>query len=175
MEYNELCRNIRISLLFLNLNIDPERFKYFKKSKAYKDYLKYGNNYPITGSWSLFIFGLIDRTPKDLDLVVDYIPSNLNTHKEEGYPIIHGLNSLGFKKLGNTIFDYFMSDIADTIEYDNVKISKPIQTILAKRNIIKESKVTYSQSKKHIQDLVKINISLEKLINRIDVQSLEKY
>jgi hypothetical protein len=164
MKNKELYRNIKILLLESTLKIHSDRFHFFQKSKAYKDYLKYGQDYPITGSWSLYLLNLIDRIPNDLDLVIDYTPSELTKHTDDGYIVVHGLNSLGYKKLGDTKFDYFKNDIIDTIEFNNIKFTYPIQTILAKIAIIKEDKVTYQDRKKHLEDLNKINNSLENLI-----------
>jgi len=156
----EFDRNLKISILDKDFSINPHKFNLFKLTDFYNDYLKYGENYPITGSWGLYLFDLINRKPNDLDIVVDYIPSGLKQHEDDGYIVVHGLNSLGYKKMGNTKFDFFKNDTKDTIQYDNIKFTHPIHAILAKIAILDDDRVLFSDRNKHLKDLEQISNNL---------------
>jgi len=163
----EKIREFKILLINSELSINEERFNEFKTTQSYKDYITNEPNGIITGSWSLYLFNLINRKPGDFDIVIDEVPNNVKKHSDGAYLIIHGLNSLGYVIKGKTKFDYFKNSEIEYIEIDGVKISYPLETIIAKLKIVDEYKVEFSDKIKHEKDLNDIKNILEKEVKNV--------
>jgi hypothetical protein len=160
-------REFKILLINSNIEINKSRFEEFKLTQEYKDLIKYHPNDIITGSWSLYLYGLCDRKPGDFDIIVSDKPGGLKKHSEGGYIIIHGLNSLGWKILNKTKFDFFLDDNSTHIEYGGIKICDPIYTIDAKLKIVFDPRVDRYEINKHRKDLNFIKELLEKEVKHV--------
>lgn len=93
---------------------------------------RYKDECIITGSASLLVFGLIDRTINDIDLIKpkDMVTPRLkiNAYRNEFID-----NYLGFYKDGSYIIDFFlMNKNFDYISFDGYKFHNPVEILIKK-------------------------------------------
>ena len=92
----------------------------------------------ITGSVALYAFGLIDRMPKDVDLLVDASTFNPNRQLYHNrYPGMEGkMDVLGYYTDKNYNVDFFDSKEHTIIECDGFLFHHPFEIIQTKIDII---------------------------------------
>lgn len=115
----------------------------------------------ISGSLALSLFGLLDREPNDVDILIkdkeryDFYYSNYD------YGSNKITNRLGYRRLKHKssffsrkeyLVDFFIDFGSTFIEYDGVKIQNPIEVINFKMSLIDSGDNNF----KHRRDLIKI-------------------
>lgn len=158
----DIIRNLKINDIFnKELNISENRLKYINDDKSYKlsdvySALKKNSDFILTGSYALYIYGLLDRKPQDFDVII----SEENSKK---YKLINNYSyfttvkdaaSIGYTIFDDVKFELFLSDDNTTyIEYDGIKIASPEYII--------EKKVKMDRKKDNI-DFIDIRSKLLK-------------
>jgi hypothetical protein len=111
----------------------------------------------ITGSSALYAFGLLDRMPQDIDLLVDKNNFNPNIKLAHNrYPGMDGkMDVLGYyaDKKANMNVDFFHSDSHEVIEVDGFLFHHPFE-IMAKKVEISPNRER--NNNKDIHDLIHI-------------------
>jgi hypothetical protein len=154
-------RNFKIECLEKNkLIIKDHRLEKFKLTKNYKIIESEFKNQIITGSISLWLYGLLEEERKFKD--VDLITSELNRiliQKEYysgeldkrylGYKEYKFSSGFIFKKKEIINVDFFKYDTQKFTEYDGLKIHNPLEIIKTKIELSKG----FNNSFKHRNDL----------------------
>jgi len=165
---NSIIRDIKLSILSgdLNLNIVPNigRLKrgnnFIFNKRHWKLIRKHKHNCIITGSAALLAFGLIDRMPKDVDLILMSDESNeskilvrtLQRGKYVGDPV----DLLGSHYDSGYAVDFFeYKDSIRYIEHDGYKFEHPLD-ILNKKMLIMKNNLGGNSRTKDYFDVHKI-------------------
>jgi hypothetical protein len=71
--FEKIIRAVKIKYIIngKELKVDEKAYQKFKKSDEYKIYRKHYDGKVITGSYALNLLGLLNRDPKDLDVLDD--------------------------------------------------------------------------------------------------------
>jgi len=153
-ELISLYRDFKIKSLYTNFTIQEDRFKKIKSTGIYKLLESEFKEDIITGSLSLWLFGLLDfdRKVYDIDIITNKIISNL-TFDDYGN-ISESL--LGYKYYNYTKHIFFRTEIKvdffenigqDYIEYKGLKFNTPFNIIDFKMKMI-------TDNQKHKNDLI---------------------
>lgn len=136
-------RDIKISnILEGNESIQPNLKRLRKGNNRFfnKDYWKIIKEYKgkiITGSCALYAYGLLDRMPKDVDLIVD--KNNFNPKKKlsnNRYPGMDGkLDVIGYYHDKGYNIDFFHGTDERYIEVDGFLFHDPFEIIDKKLEI----------------------------------------
>lgn len=128
----------------------------------------------VCGSFSLYVHGLIDRAPKDIDLLVDknseriktFIKKNndkINKYKMDDKSsfnnVVESFNPVEQFKNNEIVIDMFHDTDVKFYEYNGIKVQCPFQVIQKKIDIY--DKVS---RRKDLTDLKLIGKRLEKII-----------
>lgn len=159
-------RDFKIDIIQSNKNfqINEKNFKEFTKTKEFKAFSKFTPEEIITGSISLYLFGLINRKPHDVDLITvnpeNYKPFySRNTYAGELLDNYHGFVTFRFRENFWNIrkteidFDFFEYLQNDIITYCDIKIENPLNIIQNKIKLIEKAG---SHQSKHYRDLKEI-------------------
>jgi hypothetical protein len=91
----------------------------------------------ITGSCSLYAFGLLDRVPNDIDFLID--KKNLDSSKlfQNRYPGMEGkMDVLGYYPKNGYNVDFFHSIEHSTVECDGFLFHHPLEVVQKKIDIL---------------------------------------
>lgn len=149
------------------------RFEFKDNRKYYQNLIdKLSNLGILCGSFSLYVHGLIDRPPKDIDLLVnrnsDVIKtflkkneSKINSHSEKSSfnNVVDGFDPVQQFKSKGILIDMFHDVNAKYVKYNDIKIQCPFQVIQKKIDIYNEVNRT-----KDFKDLKLISKRLDKII-----------
>jgi len=163
-EIKSLFRNFKLDIIESNikLEINEKNFEKFIQTKQFQAFSKFTSKEIITGSLSLYLFGLIDREPSDID-VICLDPKVYRPFMGRSYsfdiPYYHGYKDYKIKKwlLGKSIWitiDFFEFQNEEFIEYEGIKIEHPLNIIKKKFNIVCSQDINLSN--KHYHDLKSI-------------------
>ena len=154
-------RDVKLSMLLDNDIIIKPNIKKLRKGKNlifdqsyWKVLNKYKGNSIITGSTALYAMDLLDRMPKDIDLIVDkeYLIGEDLCHNR--YVGMEGeMDMVGFyiDKKSNMNIDFFHNNHCETIECEGFLFHNPFQ--------IMETKIEISKNRsgsKDISDIIDI-------------------
>lgn len=157
---NELksdLRNLKLNQLFNDTTFTPD-IKKVKKGKnlifntKYWSILnKYKGESVITGSLALYAFGLIDRIPKDVDLLVSELPASIDICRNKYIGMEREIDMLGFTTINKTNVDFFKwKDDDNFIRKDEFLFHNPIQIIECKFKILEKINNLYGQKYKRL-------------------------
>ena len=134
----EVIRDIQINSVMKKMILKPDIKKIKKGSNIFfnKPYWKiiekYKDDCIITGSMALYAFNLINRQPKDIDLIVFNKETKLpklyiNSYKKEKV-----VNLIGTFEDDGYIIDFFEEDNPVYVEFNGYKFEHPVQIIIKK-------------------------------------------
>jgi hypothetical protein len=168
-EIKSLFRNFKLDIIESNikLEISEKNFNKFIQTKQYQAFSKFTPEEIITGSTSLYLFGLIDREPVDVD-VICFDGKSYEPFIDRSYsfdvPNYFGYRDFKVKKrFWNkstwVTIDFFEFQDEEFIEYKRfnthlIKIENPLNIIQKKFNIVCSENVNLSN--KHYHDLKRI-------------------
>jgi len=166
--YEMTMRNIKIKLALGEyvIGVENERYEKFKKSREYKVYKETHNGKAITGSMALYLFGLLDRTVGDLDIMNSDI-KKFNFSHRDSYDFIENdsgyLGSVMYIPKWYQFFENFHIDIFEETEiekivYKDLVIDNPL-SIMENKKIIGDI-----GNRKHYSDLKFIQSKFNNLI-----------
>jgi len=134
---NSIVRDLKLSMISgdINLNIVPNIRRLKKKHK---------HNCIITGSSALLAFGLIDRMPNDIDLILVSDESKetkeLILTLQKGKYLGDPIDLIGSHRDSGYIVDFFeYKDSIRYIEQDGYKFEHPIDILNKKMLIMKNN------------------------------------
>lgn len=181
----ELIREIKIKMLSIEnrLPLIEGRFNFsdYKKPYQYRvDALKHLG--VMCGSFSLYVYGLLDRQPKDIDMLVDRNSDiikeflkenvhNVNQYREDTSFMnkVDGFNNVEQFKMDDIVIDLFHDTNCKFDEFDDIKIQCPFQVIQKKIDIYEEVRRS-----KDYRDLKLINKRLGVILEKQeDIQEHE--
>lgn len=143
----EVIRDIQINSVMKKMVVKPD-IKKIKKgdniffNKPYwKIIEKYKDDCIITGSMALFAFGLIERSPKDIDLIVLKQDIKLPKLYKSSYPEEAATNLLGTHEDSGYVIDFFEEENPIYIEYEGYKFEHPLQIIVKKSKLNRNASV----------------------------------
>lgn len=175
---NSIIRDLKLSIISgdINLNILPNigRLKRGNNHIFNKGYWKlvkkHKHNCIITGSAALLAFGLIDRMPNDIDLIL--IPDETKETKgliltlQRGKYVGDPIDLIGFHRDSGYTVDFFeYKDSIRYIEKDGYKFEHPIDILNKKMLIMKNNFTNLSNTR--AKDYFDIHKILQK-INYVD-------
>lgn len=161
-----LFRDFQISILEgRKFTISEDSYKKFISSNKYQVYLKNTPNEIITGSNALFLFGLLDRESKDLDIVIPKEKSNqFGSLFRVGYTDelknYIGSKSIKYKKhifsdTESYQFDFFeLLPNSEILEISDLKLEHPLSII--RRKIEIADNLGMLENEKHAKDIIRM-------------------
>lgn len=164
-----LFRDFQIQILEgRKFSVDEKAYKEFIQSDRYNTYLKSAPGEIITGSNSLKLFGLLERDPIDLDLVIpEWKSKQWGQLTKLGYTTEELENYLGttwiqykrgiFSKSVRIQFDFFRQvQETEVLELKSLRLENPLNII--RRKIEIADRLHFTNSEKHFLDLLNILI-----------------
>lgn len=166
-EVTGTLRDFKLEILNgLEIKIDQEYFKRFTSSAGFNLFLKNSPNDIITGSTTLKLFGLLQREPNDIDIIVLNNREIKNINRWYGYEE-KPLDFMGTKKITYrkyfwsrqvfVRFDYFKFSNQEysEITYKDItfKLHNPIQLIQKKLEMC-------NNNHKHSQDIINLKYGM---------------
>ena len=146
---DSLFRDFKINCITNNdLSIKENRFRIFKTTKIYQILESDLKSEIITGSISLWLFGLLpeNRKFKDIDIITSLNISGLNQKSiysgEDidgymGYKKYNFKSGFFFKKNETIEIDYFKNNSQNYTEFNGFKFHNPFEIIQFKINLMK--------------------------------------
>lgn len=163
-EIKSLFRNFKLDIVEskIKLEVNEKNFEKFVQTKKFQAFSKFTPKEIITGSLSLYLFGLIDREPSDIDVIcLDPKPYQPFIGRSYSFDIPHyyGYHDYEIKKWfwqkpTWVTIDFFEFQDEEFVEYECLKIEQPLNIIQKKFNIVCSESV--SLSNKHYHDLKSI-------------------
>ena len=160
-EIKSLFRNFKLDIIESNikLEINEKNFEKFVQTKKFQAFSKFTPKEIITGSLSLYLFGLIDREPSDIDVIcLDTKPYQPFIGRSYSFDIPHyyGYHDYEIKKWfwqpTWVTIDFFEFQDEEFVEWGGLKIEQPLNIIQKKFNIV----CSQDLSNKHYHDLKSI-------------------
>jgi len=156
-DFEKHIRSVKINDTFSNtIKVDTERYKEFKNTQEYEIYKKYYDGKAITGSIVLNLFGLIDRSVKDIDIIDDGIYC-FNYNHVDHYSIkpniayrgsiCHTMNT--WFSMSEFYVDVFHDNNKPKIKYKDLVLDQPLEILKMKYELIESNP-------KHLDDIRKV-------------------
>ncbi len=178
----------KIARIESNIPLIESRFNFKEHRKDYQKLVESLSTIGIIcGSFSLFVHGLIDRPPKDIDLLVDknsdvikkFIKKNedkINKFKDGKSSfnnVVDSFDPVEQFKNNDIMIDMFHDTKVKYIDYNGVKVQCPFKVILKKIDIYDKVSRT-----KDLTDLKLISKRLDKILedqeDRLEAEYLIK-
>jgi hypothetical protein len=164
-DFDSIIRDFKIRSILGEFYIEPDinslkmGNNFLFTTKHWKIIQKYKKECIVSGSCSLKAFGLLERSPRDLDLIL-LDESKLNIFdidklSRDGYYTIEVIGSTLEKKIR---IDFFKFTNQSIIEVNGIKFHNPLEILKLKRNTIDSNKRIPT---KHFEDIF---FSLKKLM-----------
>lgn len=144
----DIIRDLKIDLILKdNIKISHNRLKYISDntkwftSKCYEA-LKSNPNLILSGSYALYVYGILNRKPNDYDVIINEVDVKLyNLIPNYSYfPDEKDVNSIGKTEQNGISLDMFLNeDNVDYVVYDGIKIATP-EYILSKKASMNRTK-----------------------------------
>jgi hypothetical protein len=166
---SSLFRDFKISVIEgRKFEVSDENYKKFIKSDEYEAYKRYCPGEVISGSRALSLFGLLDRSVRDFDIIIPpHYPknkfgvlTNIMYSIDEEFENYIGTYLLSYKKgffskSYKIQFDFFsLEEDTEIINVGELRLQCPIQIISKKIRIL--DNFSFTPLNKHFKDLIQI-------------------
>jgi len=150
-ERKSLIRSIKLTILLneIEIKLNTNRFNFKDNRKVYEELIHEVSKVGILcGSMSLYVHGLIDRPPGDIDVLVDreseiakeFIERNKSSiekhNKESSFNnVVESFDPVVQFKKYDILIDMFHDTNVKYVEYNGMKVQCPFQVIQKKIDI----------------------------------------
>lgn len=138
--FDKIVRAFKIKYIIdgNELEVDEKAYEEFRKTQGYKTYIQHYEGKAITGSTAMKLFGLLDREPKDLD-VLDNGAHMFNFTRNDSYffeldnsyrgSVKH---NYGFFNNKEIFVDVFIENDHEKMVYRDIILDHPLSIIKCK-------------------------------------------